>query len=50
MDYGAGEHTVLKGYMLCSFSMTKDEIESLFSLPRPCRPCSNQVINIFVFT
>lgn len=37
MDYGAGEHTVLKGHMLCSFSMAKDENwhKSLFSFTLP---------------
>lgn len=37
MDYGAEEHTVLKGHMLCSLSMAKDESwhKSLFSFTLP---------------
>lgn len=50
VDYGAEEHTVLKGYTLWSFSMAKDEIwhKSLFSLTRPADLA--RVINIFLFT
>lgn len=53
MDDGAGEHTVLKGHMLCSFSMAKDKIwhKSPFSLTLHCRPCqSNHCICVYADT